>query len=372
MDRKLINYLPPVLRDITEFNAINNANEPAISLAWNSLDRVMANQFLDDADEWGVSVWEKELKIFPKDTDTLELRKARIKAMWNRELPYTLPWLRKWLAGTCGGKAVLEKSGYRLRIDTDGAELSEDLKAMIRQAIPANLLYIYATSFQGGTSTRGRFSAVSLTIWSHIFNLRGIPPICFDGSTDFGGELFFDQQLVSTVYQAPMCFDGGQTFGGSIFFDRQVAGSFRTIALWMRVGTRTINRPRLPGIAFRMDTGFREDTPTLLAVRIRVVGKGGVCSGLLAGSKAVNAGGGRLLPAVRGRAETPERPRAAPSLRIRTESAGRLHPRRTMVQAGIHCPNTATAILRVDTLYTFAGEYGFDGERRFNADIINL
>lgn len=80
MDRKLINYLPPVLRDVTEFKAINDANEPEISLAWDGLDRVMANQFLDDADERGVSVWEQELKIHPKDTDTLAVRKARVKA----------------------------------------------------------------------------------------------------------------------------------------------------------------------------------------------------------------------------------------------------------------------------------------------------
>ena len=266
----------------------------------------------------------------------------------------------------------MEESGYRLRIDTNEAKLSEDLKAMIRQAIPANLLYIYAASFQGGTSTRGRFSAVSLTIQSHIFNLRGIPPICFDGSMDFGGELFFDQQLASTVYQAPMCFDGGQTFGGSIFFDRQVAGSFRTIALLVRAGMRTINRSGLPGIAFRMDTGFQESTRASPAVRIRIVGRGGVCPRLLAGSRAVNAGGGRLLPAVRGRAETPERPRAAPALWIRAEFVDRLRPRRTVVRTSIHSPNTATAILRVNTLYGFDGDYGFDGERRFNADIIDL
>ena len=102
MDRKLINYLPPVLRDVTEFKAINDANEPEISLAWDGLDRVMANQFLDDADERGVSVWEQELKIHPKDTDTLAVRKARVKALWNRELPYTVPWLKNWLQGLCG------------------------------------------------------------------------------------------------------------------------------------------------------------------------------------------------------------------------------------------------------------------------------
>ena len=80
MDRHLLNYLPPVLREVLEFQIINGANEPEISLAWDAITRVLANQFLEDADEDGVAVWEQELRLFPKDTDTLEARKARIKA----------------------------------------------------------------------------------------------------------------------------------------------------------------------------------------------------------------------------------------------------------------------------------------------------
>ena len=45
MDRKLLDYLPPVLREVMEFQAINEANEPEISLAWDALSLVMANQF---------------------------------------------------------------------------------------------------------------------------------------------------------------------------------------------------------------------------------------------------------------------------------------------------------------------------------------
>ena len=85
MDRRLLNYLPPVLREVLEFQTINRANEPEISLAWDAITRVLANQFLEDADEDGVAVWEQELRLFPKDTDPLEARKARIKAKWNLE-----------------------------------------------------------------------------------------------------------------------------------------------------------------------------------------------------------------------------------------------------------------------------------------------
>lgn len=111
VDRHLIDYLPPVLRKVREFQAINEANEPEFALAWAAIQLLLENQFLDTATEVGVSVWEKELKIRPKGTDILSARKARIKAMWNLRRPYTVPWLRQWLAAQCG------QNGYTLDIE---------------------------------------------------------------------------------------------------------------------------------------------------------------------------------------------------------------------------------------------------------------
>lgn len=126
MDRKLLDYLPPVLREVLEFQAVNAANEPEIILVWDALARVMANQFLEEADAAGVAVWEKELELYPKDTDTLELRKARIKSAWNLELPYTLPWLRNWLTVICGPEGHTESvSGYGIDVRLDHSVLPE-------------------------------------------------------------------------------------------------------------------------------------------------------------------------------------------------------------------------------------------------------
>lgn len=117
MDRKLINYLPPVLREKLDFKAINAANEPEISLAWDALALVMANQFPDSADEQGVAVWEGELRITPKDTEGLETRKTRIRALQNLELPYSVPRLKSWLEAVCGpGNYVVEQSAYILGV----------------------------------------------------------------------------------------------------------------------------------------------------------------------------------------------------------------------------------------------------------------
>lgn len=150
MDRKLLDYLPLVLQEIMEMRAINEANEPEISMAWDALERVMANQFLDEADTWGVGVWEQELGLRPKDTDTLEERKARIKATWNAQLPYSLPWLRRWLDGICGPEGHSENViDYNLRIELDHAALRKasssavGIMELLLPRIPANLLLAY-------------------------------------------------------------------------------------------------------------------------------------------------------------------------------------------------------------------------------------
>ena len=64
LDRKLIDYLPPVLQSVMEFAAITGAQQPEIEAAWDALNLVMDNQFIDTATEAGVTVWEKELILY--------------------------------------------------------------------------------------------------------------------------------------------------------------------------------------------------------------------------------------------------------------------------------------------------------------------
>lgn len=180
MDRKLLDYLPPVLREVMEFQAINEANEPEISLAWDALSLVMANQFLDTADSTGLSVWERELKIYPKDTDTLETRRARIKAMWNLELPYTLPWLKNWLAGLCGpnGHSV-SLQDYTLDIQLDYTVLPEadrlagEILDMLLTVRPENIHILMTALLQSTGGVRlGAYTERSLhmDLWPLLTN----------------------------------------------------------------------------------------------------------------------------------------------------------------------------------------------------------
>lgn len=180
MDRRLLDYLPPVLREVLEFQTINGANEPEISLAWDAMALVLANQFLEDADENGVAVWEQELRLYPKDTDTLEARKARIKAKWNLELPYTMRWLRNWLDGLCGpdGHAV-SLQDYTLDIQLDytvlpePGRMAEEILDMLLTVRPANILIMMTALLQSTGGVRlGAYTERSLhmDLWPMLTN----------------------------------------------------------------------------------------------------------------------------------------------------------------------------------------------------------
>lgn len=187
-----MDYLPPVLREVVDFQAVNGANEPEISMAWDALAMVLANQFLETADARGVSVWEKELKIFPRDTDSLEIRKIRIKAMWNRETPYTLSWLRDWLDGICGPDGHTETlEDYTLHVKLDHTarpntgNLLAEILDMLAEVRPANIRLFLEDilRFQGALHFGGVVSSVStLPVPEAVDNLKWLDKFRMGGT----------------------------------------------------------------------------------------------------------------------------------------------------------------------------------------------
>lgn len=149
--------------------AINKASEPEIAIAWDAIALVLANQFLETADVCGVSIWEKELKILPKDTDTLAGRKARIKAMWNLEIPYTIPWLKNWLTGICGPNGHEETiADYTINIQLDynvlpdADNLASEILKMLLAVRPSNMRVMLTAFLQSyGTISFGAAAEMS-------------------------------------------------------------------------------------------------------------------------------------------------------------------------------------------------------------------
>lgn len=144
MERKLINYLPYQVREFQEYQGITTGEQPEFELAWNAQEEVFDSQFIDTAQDYGLSRWKKMLNIFPKGTDTLETRRARIKAKLNNFVPYTIRVLAQMLTAIADGEPfepTLEPETYFLSITVHwGASGQiEGLEYLIENILPCNI-----------------------------------------------------------------------------------------------------------------------------------------------------------------------------------------------------------------------------------------
>lgn len=73
MERKLIDYLPYVIRDYAEFQGIMGSEQPEIEKAWNTTDDLLDNQFIPTAGNMGLSRWEKIWGSPPKARTVLKI-----------------------------------------------------------------------------------------------------------------------------------------------------------------------------------------------------------------------------------------------------------------------------------------------------------
>ncbi len=145
MDRKLIDYLPQVLKDVREYKSIMQAEESELVDLWTALENALKDNFIDDATENGVLRLESILKIIPKAADSLEDRKFRIKARFNEQLPYTFRTLQERLTTLCG------EDGYTCELFNDTYTLKVRIELFVKgkydtvddfleRIVPANLM----------------------------------------------------------------------------------------------------------------------------------------------------------------------------------------------------------------------------------------
>ena len=184
-------YLPEYLRSYKEITATLKAENPEFNLFWRCANQAFENAFIDTADEYGIGRLEKMLGLLPMDTDTLEIRRMRVKIKWNNTIPYTLRALKKKLAEMAGETNYLvdasEFSNYKIRVDIINRD--EDLCLMILEVlhawIPANMVLIYRSvqkywgrqNLYAGTaaSLTTRYVARPMALNKHISGTAQIP-----------------------------------------------------------------------------------------------------------------------------------------------------------------------------------------------------
>lgn len=143
MDRKLIDYLPPVLASIREMQAIMEIEQPEAEMLWDKLSGVMDDQFVETASEERIKRWEKMMLAAPKESETLDERRFRILTKLAEETPYTWNRLMQALTSLCGEEGLTAfLDGYTLtvRVPLPSKHNFDAVQAMLNRMVPANIV----------------------------------------------------------------------------------------------------------------------------------------------------------------------------------------------------------------------------------------
>lgn len=149
MDRELntLNYLPQYLHGFKELQEIHKVGSRMLIEYFDNIQRVLNNNFLEDADEYGVSRWEKLLSIIPKSYYTLADRKLAIKTRLNSDLPYTFRVLEKRIKEIVGEGNYTIVTDYLkeyyigINVITENVGQIKELENVIGDMMPCNMTY---------------------------------------------------------------------------------------------------------------------------------------------------------------------------------------------------------------------------------------
>ena len=162
-ERNLIDYLPSIIRDVQEYQAIMDTEQTEMVDIWQAVGDVFADQFIVDATENGVSRWEKVLNIVPKATLNLSERKFTILSRLNIQLPFTITRLEQLLFNLCGENGytlMLQLMEYRLfvQVELTAKQNYVDVKLLLEQVVPANMVWQLSLKYN---------QHQTLALWSH-------------------------------------------------------------------------------------------------------------------------------------------------------------------------------------------------------------
>ena len=227
MDRRLVDYLPELLRQYREFQAICRMEQPEFALAWGTAEGLLNEQFLETAENVGLARWEKMLGIIPKATDSLEKRRFALQSRLSEVLPYTLPQLRRLLQNLCGEEIGVWVNDYQLTVrlpETQRKNLPS-IRGTVGRMAPMNLaveLGLLGEPFRVANENSLLFRNFML---SFRFSNGARRPILFDGSRRFDGTWLFDQAFRGVEMRH---FSVGVSFRQP----QQLSGSLTTDCMW--------------------------------------------------------------------------------------------------------------------------------------------
>lgn len=182
-------YYPNIMKEVREFKWLATVENPELVLLWEKLGEVRSNQFIADLLINGAARWEKMLKLRPKNTDGIEVRRERILAKINAQIPFTHRQLENMLNATYGTnrtKVAIDYNHYSLWVDVLASVLTRtlEMRKFLRPIVPANM-----TISISNTQTLSHRLLVGGVI--RVVNKRvEIRPVVAFGAAEFNNSLW--------------------------------------------------------------------------------------------------------------------------------------------------------------------------------------
>lgn len=152
-DINLVSYLPPFLQEYKEIVETLKAENPEFIISWNAAERVLNNEFISTADEFGIKRFEQMLNALPSKGESLETRRARIQNRWFNNIPYTMKAFIEKLKMLCKETdfmIIKDFDYYRIFIKTNLELYGQvaELENILNTIFPCNIVIITDNEIQ--------------------------------------------------------------------------------------------------------------------------------------------------------------------------------------------------------------------------------
>lgn len=169
-----MDYLPPVLAEVRDYQALMQAEQAEIDRLWAAAERLLENQFIDGTDETGIARYELMMDIQPKATDDLALRQFRVLSRYNEQLPYTYRKMLEQLKSLCGEngvKAAINGLTIEIKVELTAKEKVNEVRELLERMLPANVLVTVSLLYnQWGSVKYLTWEQAKIKTWGQLRN----------------------------------------------------------------------------------------------------------------------------------------------------------------------------------------------------------
>ena len=167
MEKRMLEYLPPVLQEVRDFQCLMEVYQGEVSALWWEERETEDNFYLFTADGRGLSHWENILGISPREGSSLEERRLMIFARRGQTTPYCWQMFLTFLTALTGTREAFraELSGFalELRLMPNWRWMQNAVRDLMWRVLPANigvqLISVYNTHGDLGRWRHGEMRA---------------------------------------------------------------------------------------------------------------------------------------------------------------------------------------------------------------------